>query len=68
MAKESEEKEYTIMSLICELNKVVDAHGDLPVYIFDEYDRAQGKNMLNGFELFGKERVSPFRPKRVEFF
>jgi hypothetical protein len=68
MAKESEEKEYTIMSLICELNKVVDAHGDLPVYIFDEYRRVDGKNMLNGFEVYRKESVSPFRPKRVEFF
>ena len=68
MAQESEEKEITILGLIRELNKVVDAHGDMPVYIYDEYDKSQGMNTLNGFELFGEEKRFPCRPKRVEFF
>ena len=60
---EKEEEDYTIMSLICELNKVVDAHGDMPVYIFD-YERGDAFS-LEGFELYGKTNNLP---KRVEFF
>ena len=66
MAKKEEEN-YTILSLICELNKVVDAHGDLPVYIFDEYDRRRGKSFLNGFVVIAQDPKFN-RPKRVEFF
>ena len=65
---EKEEENYTILSLIKELNKVVDAHGDLPVYIIDDADRAAGSWVLNGFELFGLTKKFPHRPKRVVFF
>ena len=66
MAKESEEeKEYTILSLICELNKVVDAHGDMPVYICGNEHIEEDAFGLEGFELCGKKDNLP---KRVEFF
>jgi len=56
------------MSLICELNKVVDAHGDLPVYIINDADREEGHWVLSGFELFGKENLFPFLSKRIVLF
>jgi len=65
---EKEQEKYTTLSLIRELNLVVDAHRDLPVYIFDEYDVAHGKNELVGFAIMSKEKDFPYRPKRIEFF
>ena len=62
------EENYTILSLICELNKVVDAHGDLPVYIMDDSERDEGHWVLSGFELFGKENSFPFLSKRIVLF
>ena len=65
---EKKQEEYTILSLIRELNSVVDAHGDLPLYIFDEFDVTHGKNELVGFAIMSKEKDFPYRSKRIEFF
>ena len=68
MAEKEEEENYTILSLIYELNKVVDAHGDLPVYIMDDWERAEGHWVLSGFELFEKKNSFPFFSKRIVLF